>query len=364
VQAEAAAHGLRPAACLLTGLSDDEIHATLLEARNNGVEALSGTDWIILNSSASKMAGMVRPGHSRLEDDRRDELASFLRATMEPALEWTMARGRIDLERPLVVGILNVTPDSFSDGGRFQEVEPALARVDQLVGEGAGMIDVGAESTRPGIAAPLTVEEEWERLHAVLPAILASHPELPLSLDTVNAETARRGLDAGVWAINDVTGLRSDAEIATVCASTGAGLILMHSRGALAELATYEHADYRRVSAEIVAELGASVGRALDAGVMLPQLVVDPGLGFSKTPEQSLTALNELDALLTFGAPVMIGPSRKRFLGHVTGHEVEQRDEDTAVAAALGYCRGARLFRVHSVAKVRDALALAHALGR
>ncbi|MBI3982406.1 MAG: dihydropteroate synthase [Gemmatimonadetes bacterium] len=275
--------------------------------------------------------------------------------------DWNTARGRISLDPPLIVGILNVTPDSFSDGGRFVTLEAAVRHAGELVTAGAGMLDVGAESTRPG-AARVSDDEEWRRLAPVLDGLAREMPAVPVSVDTTRSRTAARALDAGAWVINDVSGLRLDAAIADECARRGAGLVLMHSRGSVAEMATYDLAQYADVTADVARELEGSIDRALRRGVARGRLVLDPGLGFAKTPEQSLTVLRGLADLARFGLPIMIGPSRKRFLGAVTGRDVAERDAATAAACAMGYLFGASIFRVHAVAPTRDALAMAHAL--
>lgn len=281
---------------------------------------------------------------------------------MRSAAGWPMARGTLPLDRPIVVGILNVTPDSFSDGGRWLDPGHALAHAEALVAEGADMLDVGAESTRPGQPPPVPPDEEWRRLRPVLAGLAQRLPQVPLSVDTVKAETARRALEAGVWAVNDVSGLRLDPGIADACAATGAGLILMHSRGTVRTMASDEHAVYQSVTAEVVAELRAAIARALAAGVAEERIVLDPGLGFAKRPEHSYRILHDLPALLTLGRPVMVGPSRKRFLGVATGRDVHARDVATAAACLTAYELGARLFRVHAPGPVRDALAVADAV--
>jgi dihydropteroate synthase len=276
---------------------------------------------------------------------------------------WEMRRGALSLERPVVVGIVNVTPDSFSDGGRHLEPDRALAHAEALMADGAAMLDLGAESTRPH-TTPVSEAEEWRRLEPVLTGVVLRFPELPVSVDTVKATTARRALDAGAWAINDVSALRLDAGVADACAEHGAGLVLMHSRGDVPTMATYQHATYQDVTAEVSRELRAAVTLAEQRGVPRGRLVLDPGLGFSKTPEQSYRALGGLPALACLGLPVMIGPSRKRFLGAATGRDVAERDVATAAACVVGWLLGARLFRVHAVAPARDALAVAYASGR
>ncbi len=274
-----------------------------------------------------------------------------------------MRRGAVPLERPAIVGIVNLTPDSFSDGGKYLDPDQALAQAEALVADGATMLDLGAESTRPGTAAPVPEDEEWRRLEPALTAVVSRFPQVPVSVDTVKAVTARRALDAGAWAINDVSGLRLDPGIADACAAQGAGLILMHSRGDVSTMATYQHAQYADVAAEVAQELAAAVALAERRGVPRERMVLDPGLGFSKTPEQSYQALRGVPALARLGHAIMIGPSRKRFLGAVTGREVMEREVATAAACALGWVLGARLFRVHQVGPTRDALAVACATG-
>ncbi len=279
---------------------------------------------------------------------------------VRPAASWEMRRGVVSLERPVVVGIVNVTPDSFSDGGRHLEPDRALAHAEALVADGATMLDLGAESTRPH-TTPVPEDEEWRRLEPVLTGIVLRFPEVPVSVDTVKAAVARRALDAGAWAINDVSALRLEPAIADACAAHGAGLILMHSRGDVRTMATYEHATYRDVTAEVSRELEAAVALAQQRGVPRGGIVLDPGLGFAKTPEQSYEVLGGLPMLARLGLPLMIGPSRKRFLGEATGRDVGERDVATAAACAIGWLLGARLFRVHAVGPARDALAVAHA---
>jgi dihydropteroate synthase len=189
------------------------------------------------------------------------------------------------------------------------------------------------------------------------------HPDLLISVDTVKSEVARAALDAGAAIMNDVTAFRLDPAMAKVAAGSGAGVILMHSRGGLLEIASYDHADYAGdVVGGVIAELRDSLSTAAAAGIEAAAIVLDPGLGFSKTVEQSVELFDQLEALQALGRPVLVGPSRKRFLGAVTGLPVEERDRATAAACALAWERGARLFRVHAVAAAREALALAHAL--
>lgn len=271
---------------------------------------------------------------------------------------WRTGRGRLDLTRPVVMGILNVTPDSFSDGGELPNPEAALRRGRTMVEAGAGILDIGGESTRPG-AERVPVEEELRR---VLPVVRLLDRELPvpLSVDTRKAEVARRAVDAGAAVVNDVSGLRFDPAMAGVVAESGAGLVLMHMRGIPADMR--ERARYRDVVGEVADELGEAVTVARTAGVPDDAIVVDPGIGFAKTALQSLRLVRELERIVAMGFPVMVGPSRKSFLGEVLGVPADRRVVGSAVACALARERGAALFRVHDVVETTQALAVADAV--
>ncbi len=268
---------------------------------------------------------------------------------------WRVAGSSIPLDRPLIAGILNVTPDSFSDGGRL-DPDAATDHAFRMVEEGADLIDIGAESTRPGRPDPVPMEMEWQRLGPVLDRVASRIPDVPVTVDTVKSEIAQRALESGAVAINDVSALRSDAAIADRCAESGAGLVMMHSRGDMSTMATYELAQYENVAEEVAGELDSAVGEATRRGVERSQIVLDPGFGFSKTAEQTFDVFRHLGALSALGFPIMVGPSRKRFLGAVTGREVEQRDVATAAACGAAYLLGAHIFRVHAVAPALDAL--------
>ena len=304
----------------------------------------------------------MKPGQSRLPTGIGEELAGAIGGLLDPVREWRTANGAMSLEAPGIAGILNITPDSFSDGGAFLDPDTALRQAEAMVVAGAAMLDLGAESTRPGVSVPVDAEQEWSRLGPVLDSVVLRFPDLPISVDTVKAETARRALDAGAWAINDVSALRLDAEVAQVCATAGAGLVLMHSRGSVAELATYDHAVYGDVVAEVITELRAARRTAIERGVGVEQIVLDPGFGFAKTPEHTFKIFRHLPSVAALGHPVMVGPSRKRFLGAVTGRDVGERDVATAAAVVAAYMLGASIFRVHAVAPVRDALMVANAV--
>ncbi len=360
--AEAAASGLVPLAILFDDVPSDISHALLEAAQRQQVDALTGEGWVLLAGSAARLAGLSRPGFGTLPQPLADELGQAVGSVVAPTSHWVTARGTIPLDRPVVAGILNVTPDSFSDGGRYFAPEAALRHAAALVEEGADLLDVGAESTRPGQPAPVPVEEEWRRLEPVLTRLSRELPRTPITVDTVKGEIARRSLDLGAWAINDVSGLRLDPTIADACGARGAGLILMHSRGTTEEMATYERAVYRDVVSETRSELAGCVRTAEAHGVARDHIVVDPGLGFAKTPEQNYAVLRGLSAFATLGCAVMVGPSRKRFLGALTGDEPADRDRATAAACVAAYLQGATLFRVHAVKGVREALDVARAI--
>jgi dihydropteroate synthase len=258
------------------------------------------------------------------------------------------------------MGVLNVTPDSFSDGGRFFGHDEALRRLEEMQAEGADIVDVGGESTRPG-SGPVSEQEELRR---VLPAIEAAVARLglPVSIDTTKSGVARAALDAGAEIINDISGLRFDAELAELAAASGAGLVLMHIRGKPRTMQRDIH--YDDLMGEIVGELSESTERALSAGCRREQLVVDPGIGFGKTAEHNLAIINELGRVGELGYPVLIGPSRKSFMGKTLGLEVGERLEATIAACVVGLLRGARIFRVHDILEARRALDMAEAIVR
>jgi dihydropteroate synthase len=361
-RARASAGGIHPLAFHLTGLDQGALEALVRFGGGLGLEVVTGSDWAILAGSRSRLSALARPWTTP-EPLADLALRIGLALPAEPPNLWHTARGPVTLDRPVLIGILNVTPDSFSDGGRFTRPDAALAHAETLLREGAAIIDVGGESTRPGRSGDVPLEEELGRVVPVIETLVRAFPELILSVDTVKAGVARAALDRGAAIVNDVTAFRFDAAMAGVVADAGAGAILMHSRGGLLEIASYEHADYGGdVVGAVLSELRETLAAAIGAGVAPDAVVLDPGFGFSKTVEQSVVLLDQLPALQALGRPLLVGPSRKRFLGAVTGLPVEERDRATAAACALAWERGARLFRVHAVAAAREALALAHAL--
>jgi dihydropteroate synthase len=275
----------------------------------------------------------------------------------ETPTHWVISGGRVDLGAGVLVGVLNVTPDSFSDGGWFVESDTAIAHGVGMVESGASLVDVGGESTRPG-ALPVPDEEELQRLLPTVAGLVAAG--IPVSVDTYKPEVARRALAEGAVVINDVTGFRND-EMVEVAASSDCGLVVMHMQGTPADM----HIDpvYTDVVAEVEIELLASVQRLESAGVSPDRIVLDPGIGFGKRASHSLQLLANLGRLAGHGFPIMVGTSRKGFLGDLVGSDSrDRRDLATAVTTAIAFSRGARLFRVHDVPRSRDALSVAAAI--
>jgi len=263
------------------------------------------------------------------------------------------------MDRPYVVGILNVTPDSFSDGGQFMAFQRAIDRGLGMVAEGADLIDIGGESTRPG--APQVPEQE--ELDRVIPVVEKLHREvgLPLSIDTSKSAVAREAVSAGADFVNDVSGLTFDEEMAGVVAVSGAGLIIMHTRGRPEFMQQDTH--YADLFTEVVASLNRSIKVAESAGVASDRIAIDPGIGFGKDVAGNLELLRRTADLVELGRPVMLGTSRKSFIGRVLGKDdPAERLAGTLATVALGYAGGARLFRVHDVAAAREAAWMAQAV--
>jgi dihydropteroate synthase len=263
------------------------------------------------------------------------------------------------------MGILNVTPDSFSDGGSFDDPARALEQAERMIAEGADIIDVGGESTRPQGAKPVTADEEQGRVLPVIRAIAGRFPQIAISIDTVKSETATAALGAGASIVNDVSGFRLDPRMSATCAAARCGVVLMHSRGDVSTMGTYQHATYDTVVPAVVKELRGSVEAARAAGIRSEAIVLDPGLGFAKRSEHSLAMLAGIPELLALGFPVLVGASRKRFVGELTGVAVAaERRHGTVGANVAALMLGARLFRVHDVAPSRQALDVAWAVMR
>ncbi len=265
----------------------------------------------------------------------------------------------LDLAEPVVMGILNVTPDSFSDGGRYADIDAAVQWALQMAAEGAAIIDVGGESTRPG-AAPVDLEDELARVVPVIER-LARRAGVPISVDTTKPEVMRAAVAAGACLINDVRALRAPGAIAAA-AEAGAGVCLMHMRGEPRTMQVDPH--YRSVVEEVRDDLRGRIAACEAAGIPRERICVDPGIGFGKRPEHNLALLAALDRLADPGIPVLVGVSRKSLLGIITGRPTGERLAGSVALAALSVMRGAAIIRAHDVAATVDAVKVASALRR
>lgn len=254
-------------------------------------------------------------------------------------------------KKTLIMGILNVTPDSFSDGGNYDEVNAAVSHAREMVAGGADIIDIGGESTRPGFAK-VSVEEELRRVIPMIRAI-SKEVKVPISIDTYKAEVAKQAIEAGAHVINDIWGAKAEPKIAEVAARYNVPIILMHNR---------DNTNYRNLMADMIADLYESVKIAKDAGVPDENIILDPGIGFAKTVEQNLEVMRNLEKLNVLGYPVLLATSRKSFIGHVLDLPVEERVEGTGASVCLGIEKGCEMIRVHDVkemarmAKMMDAM--------
>jgi dihydropteroate synthase len=273
----------------------------------------------------------------------------------EKAPAANVLRDLLEKKCPLVMGVLNVTPDSFSDGGRFLDPAAAVAQAQRLAAEGADILDIGAESTRPyGNAVAVTLEEERARLAPVLPVVVALG--IPVSIDTMKAAVAAWALETGATIVNDVWGLQRDPDMAHVVAGHDAPVIVMHNR---------DTADPKiDIVADVTAFFERSLAIAARAGIARGRIVLDPGIGFGKTPEQSLTCIARLDVWRGFGLPLLVGASRKRFIHSIVPSEPAERLGGSLAAHLLAVENGATIIRVHDVAPTVQALAVAAAIRR
>jgi dihydropteroate synthase len=273
----------------------------------------------------------------------------------ESAPAANVLRDLLEKKRPLVMGVLNVTPDSFSDGGRFLDPAAAIAQAQRLAAEGADILDIGAESSRPyGNAVAVPLDEERARLAPILPAVVALG--IPISIDTMKAAVAAWALETGAAIVNDVWGLQRDPDMARVVAEHDAPVVVMHNRDA---------ADPRiDIVADVTAFFERSLAIAARAGIPPERIVLDPGIGFGKTPEQSLTCIARLDAWRSFGLPLLVGASRKRFIHSIVPSEPAERLGGSLAAHLAAVENGAAIIRVHDVAPTVQALAVAAAIRR
>lgn len=254
-------------------------------------------------------------------------------------------------QRTLIMGILNATPDSFSDGGRYDNVTSAVERAKQMEAEGADLIDIGGESTRPG-HDPVPLEEELRRVIPVIAAVRQA-VRLPISVDTYKAETARQALEAGAHLVNDVWGFARDPRIAAVAAEYGCPVILMHNR---------KQRDYADFVPDVIEDLLLSVARARNAGVAEENIWLDPGIGFAKDDTENVELMGRLDEIVRLGYPVLLGTSRKRFIRRTLGVEVDDAVEGTAATQALGIAQGCQIIRVHDVKAMKRIAAMTDAI--
>jgi dihydropteroate synthase len=275
---------------------------------------------------------------------------------------WRCRTHSLDVSaRPLVMGIVNVTPDSFSDGGRFFDPRVAVDHALMLVADGADILDVGGESTRPG-ATPVSLDEELRRVVPVV-SELAKRTVVPISVDTMKAEVVRRCLDAGAHIINDVTGLRGDPDMVKAAVRSGAGVVVMHMKGNPQTMQL--DPNYGDVVAEIGEFFDERITALTDAGIARESLCLDPGIGFGKKFDHTMQQLANLGAYTRFGLPICLGVSRKGFLGQITGRERPERMPASLAVACFGIVQGgAHVLRVHDVAPTRDAVKLWEAVGK
>ena len=263
-------------------------------------------------------------------------------------------------ERTFVMGILNVTPDSFSDGGRFLDRATAVAHATRMVDDGADILDVGGESTRPG-STPVSADEELERVHPLIERLAELHPAVPISIDTRKADVAAEALDAGATIVNDVSG-GADPAMFDVVRDREAAVVLMHMRG---DPTTMQEApQYDDVVGEVHEYLRQRIETAELAGIDPERIAIDPGIGFGKDLDHNLDLMHGVDALLNLGRPVLVGPSRKKFIGTILDLPVEERVEGTVGAVVWMVARGAHLVRVHDVREVVRAVRVSDAIAR
>ena len=277
---------------------------------------------------------------------------------VEPRVLLACGRRILLHDTPLVMGIVNVTPDSFSDGGTYFPVDQAVAHALELVEQGADVLDLGAESTRPG-ATPVSADEEIARLLPVVKEV-AKRTTVPISIDTMKARVARAMLETGACIVNDVTALRFDSDMGRVVADSGAGVVLMHMQGMPLTMQDAPH--YSDVVEEVAEFFGERMTYARSVGITKSQIVLDPGIGFGKLQAHNLTLLAELNRFSRFERPIAVGVSRKGFIGQIVGRPVHERTWGTAAAVAVAIDHGAHILRVHDVASMKDVVRVAAAI--
>ena len=329
--------------------------------RQSGVPVLRGERGALALGSLSQLWSAASSLADALEDGGARALAAELARRaghVEARPPWSLPRSRFPEGRTLVMAVLNVTPDSFSDGGRYAAADAAVEHGLRLAAEGADLLDVGGESTRPG-SQPVSAEEELRR---TLPVVreLVRRAGIPVSIDTTKAEVARAAIDAGAEVVNDVSGLLRDPGLGPVVARSGAALCLMHTRGTPQDM--QQRATYRDLLGEVHDELLEALRRGLEAGVREDRIALDPGLGFAKIAEHNLLLLRRLRELTQLGRPLLVGASRKSFLGKLSGKPAAERLTASIAAASVAALHGASVVRVHDVAATREALSVVDAV--
>ena len=327
--------------------------------RHSGLAVLRGTKAALALGSIAQIWSAARSLEAGLENDAARH---WMRALMERAAHvespptaaaWRLPRSKLPAGRTLVMGIVNATPDSFSDGGAYDPLEHAL----KLAQEGADLLDIGGESTRPN-APEVSAADERQRTEPVIRELARRLKNITLSIDTTKSEVAKAALDAGAEIVNDVSGLARDPQMAQ--AAKGAALCLMHLRGTPADMA--QRATYADLHGEVLDELSQALQRAAEGGIAKEQIALDPGLGFAKTGPQNLLLLRRLRELCQLGHPLVVGASRKSFIGAATGRPAPERLHGSVAAAVAAALQGAAIVRVHDVAATREALAVADAI--
>lgn len=278
---------------------------------------------------------------------------------MKGVIDLTLGKYIVPIHsRTCVMGILNVTPDSFSDGGQHLTAKKAVQRAEEMAAEGADIIDIGGESSRPG-ARPISVQEELKRVIPVI-STLKERLDIPISVDTYKSEVARKALKEGASMINDISALNFDKKMAETVAEFNAGIILMHMRGEPATM--QENPSYSDLLAEIFDFLKQNVEKAEDAGIAPDKIIIDPGIGFGKSLENNLEILSKLNYFQSLGKPILAGPSRKTFIGDITGRDIPDREFGTAAALSAAIMNGADIVRVHNVKDMVDACRMTDAI--
>lgn len=329
-------------------------------ARGTVACSVSSTDVLLIGTSKQldRLCCKLQGQPFGLQQLSTDILA-LLSRLQHPAPCWCTSRSSLSLDRPLLMGILNITPDSFSDGGKYRSLDRAVARAHELVAQGADLVDIGGESTRPG-APPVSADQETARILPVIEALAGKLP-VPISVDTWKSSVADAALAAGAEIINDISGLTFDPDLAAVVARHGAGLVLMHTRGTPQQM--QQHTAYDDLLGEVAVSLRCSAAAAESAGVPTSHIVLDPGIGLPKDAAGNLQLLQRLSELQGLGYPLLVGTSRKSFIGTVLERDdPADRLFGTATTVALAVAKGARILRVHDLPAMRDVALMAHAV--